>query len=570
MAAVTCRFLTLLADFDARGGWHGWGIRSCAHWLSWKCGLDLRTAQEHVRVARALVELPLLRAAFGAGRISYSKARAIARVATPVSEPELVDLAVRAPAAQIERQSRRFRTVQRLNPGTDLPGVKSHTGDERPLGVRWRWDEDGTLTLWGRLSPADGAALLAAATRAGLLQDGDADAAAESSRVDTAGPGPLASRSAERSAAPVSSDPHGTADPDPAGSRSAERGGAAAQRRGSSPLPFRPPSDLAPALVTMANLVRAEVRAPIHAPAAEVVVVVDAATLAAALHESPGPDQAAESPAVKQRPAESSGVQSPGAESPGAQSPGAQSPGADQPPPRSAERSQPTPDAAGAPITELRPGHLDDGPALPAAVLAELACSGRIRLQVTTGDTLVTDGRTLDLGRAVRRPTTAQLAALWRRDRGCAVPGCSRARFLHAHHVVPWALGGPTNLDNLILLCGEHHRALHEGAFSITALGGQRFRFHGPNGAVRPFAPPAPPRIPDIGDVSGIADIGPTTIQPDWNGSGLPGWATAGYLAIWRERERRAQRRTARARAGDVSRAQAGEAPSGGVRREAR
>jgi hypothetical protein len=73
IAAATGRFLRLLADFDARDGWAGWGVHWCAHWLSWRCGIDLRTAREHVRVARALHGLPKASAALAEGRISYSK-----------------------------------------------------------------------------------------------------------------------------------------------------------------------------------------------------------------------------------------------------------------------------------------------------------------------------------------------------------------------------------------------------------------------------------------------------------------------------------------------------------------
>jgi len=83
IAAATSRFLGLLADFDARQGWAGPGVHSCAHWLSWRCGMDLRTSREHVRVARSLVVLPRTAAEFTEGRLSYSKVRAIARVATP-------------------------------------------------------------------------------------------------------------------------------------------------------------------------------------------------------------------------------------------------------------------------------------------------------------------------------------------------------------------------------------------------------------------------------------------------------------------------------------------------------
>src|SRR5262245_28410281 len=81
IAAAECRFLQLLAEFDDRNGWAGDGIRSCAHWLSWRAGMSLRTATEHLRVARALQNLPAIREAFAAGRLSYSKVRAITRIA---------------------------------------------------------------------------------------------------------------------------------------------------------------------------------------------------------------------------------------------------------------------------------------------------------------------------------------------------------------------------------------------------------------------------------------------------------------------------------------------------------
>src|SRR6266404_6917950 len=60
LAAATCRFLVLLGDFDARRGWADWEMNSCAQWLSWKCQLSSGTAREHVRVARALRDLPVI------------------------------------------------------------------------------------------------------------------------------------------------------------------------------------------------------------------------------------------------------------------------------------------------------------------------------------------------------------------------------------------------------------------------------------------------------------------------------------------------------------------------------
>src|SRR5436190_15352153 len=79
--AATARLFDLIREFDARGGWNN-GFRSCAEWLSWRIGLDLGAARERVRVARALVTLPRLAEALARAELSYSKVRALTRVAT--------------------------------------------------------------------------------------------------------------------------------------------------------------------------------------------------------------------------------------------------------------------------------------------------------------------------------------------------------------------------------------------------------------------------------------------------------------------------------------------------------
>src|SRR5687768_11188926 len=88
LAAATCRWLLLVAEYDRRKGWEAWELRSCAHWLEWKCELSSSTAREHVRVARALESLPLVRGAFAQGAISYSKVRALTRVLMHDTSPE--------------------------------------------------------------------------------------------------------------------------------------------------------------------------------------------------------------------------------------------------------------------------------------------------------------------------------------------------------------------------------------------------------------------------------------------------------------------------------------------------
>src|SRR5574341_1280148 len=111
--AATARLLDLIRDFDARGGWNT-GFRSCAEWLSWRVGLDLGAARERVRVARALETLPALAAALARGEVSYSKVRAVTRVATPETEARLLGVGRAGTAAHVERIVRGWRKVDRL------------------------------------------------------------------------------------------------------------------------------------------------------------------------------------------------------------------------------------------------------------------------------------------------------------------------------------------------------------------------------------------------------------------------------------------------------------------------
>ena len=82
LAAGTCRFLRLVAEFDVRRGWACWDLPSCAAWLAWRCQVAPGTAREQVRVARALAGLPVICGQFAAGRMSYAKVRALTRIAT--------------------------------------------------------------------------------------------------------------------------------------------------------------------------------------------------------------------------------------------------------------------------------------------------------------------------------------------------------------------------------------------------------------------------------------------------------------------------------------------------------
>ena len=152
LAAATCRFLVLLGDFDARRGWASWEMGSCAQWLSWKCQMSSGTAREHVRVARALRDLPVIRARFAAGRLSYAKVRALTRIATAATEAGLAEIAGPMTGNQLERFARAHRQVT--------------AADDADARVRrrlaWRFEEDGSLSGTFRLPPLAGAVLLKA------------------------------------------------------------------------------------------------------------------------------------------------------------------------------------------------------------------------------------------------------------------------------------------------------------------------------------------------------------------------------------------------------------------------
>jgi len=152
LAAATCQFLVLLAEFDAREGWADWGVSSCAAWLSWKCAVASGTAREHVRVARSLPALPVIRAEFAAGRLSYAKVRALTRIAKPETDADLAEMAAPMTANQLERFARAHRKVTQID------------DDQARLARRltWRHDDDGCLRITVHLPPEDGAAVLTA------------------------------------------------------------------------------------------------------------------------------------------------------------------------------------------------------------------------------------------------------------------------------------------------------------------------------------------------------------------------------------------------------------------------
>jgi hypothetical protein len=324
--AETYQMLVLVRDFDDRMGWAKWGYANCAEWLSWRCAISLSAAREKVRTAQALRDLPDISLAFRDGRLSYTKVRALTRVATLHGEDALLRYALSASAPAVEERCRQIRNTQ-----PESVRDARRAWDARSLSA-WRNASNGTLCLRVELPLEVGELVMKAIDKAldevaesvgdasqTTFQSQQADALVEISRTYLDG---------------------GSAD---------SSSTSAADRH-------------------------------------QVVVHVDEA----ALH---------------------GGV-----------------------------------------------GRAD----VPLETIKRLACDCSV--VVVTEDER---GTPLDVGRKQRIVSTPLRRAVAARDRHCTFPGCTRTRYVEAHHVQHWIDGGDTSIDNLVLLCWRHHRLLHEGGYRI-------------------------------------------------------------------------------------------------------
>ena len=362
LTAAMARWISLVDEFDRREAWGKWGgVVSTAHWISWRCACSVRTARDHVRVARALRELPFTREAFARGALSYSKVRALTRVATPESEDFLLHQATYATASQLDHMLSAYRQSERPDP--------ERHGD--PC-LRWSWNRDGSLRVEARLSSDDGRAFLDALESA---------------------------RSQIRTEARESVDEGGSAEPP-------------------EPL-LGDVATNADALALIAESFLATGPKERAGPQRrQLVVHVDAATLA---NDDPGCSE------------------------------------------------------------------LEHGPGISAETARRLGCDASLQVLVKRGK------QALYLGRKTRSLSPALNLALRERDRGCRFPGCNHRRWVDAHHIIPWALGGRTNPENLVLLCRRHHRLIHEGGFSVSGNANEELVFRDPRGERLANSPQPPP-----------------------------------------------------------------------------
>jgi hypothetical protein len=153
MNAESYRMLVLVREFDDRFGFAKWTFKTCAEWLAWRCGISLSAAREKVRTAQALRTLPEISAAFADGRLSYSKVRALTRVAHAHDEDLLLAYAFQATAAQVEERCRQIRNVM-----PESAGEARRIWARRSLSM-WRNEASGTLRITVELPIEEGEAI---------------------------------------------------------------------------------------------------------------------------------------------------------------------------------------------------------------------------------------------------------------------------------------------------------------------------------------------------------------------------------------------------------------------------
>jgi len=149
--AANYRWLTLIAEFDRRNGWCDGKLHSCAHWLNFKVGLNLGAAREKIRVAHALEGLPKIAASMARGELSYSKVRALTRIACDTTEDSLLMIALHGTAHHVERLVRHYRQAEHAEE------LAREARQEEKYKLNYWYDSDGSLIVQGRIPALKGA-----------------------------------------------------------------------------------------------------------------------------------------------------------------------------------------------------------------------------------------------------------------------------------------------------------------------------------------------------------------------------------------------------------------------------
>lgn len=411
-AQASCRLLELIGAFDAGGGLgYVRNAKSMAHWVSWSCSMAPGVAREHVRVARAMRQMPTVTTAFREGALSYSKVREATRVVGLVDEARLCELARAATASQLARTISGFRAAS---------GTRIGQQERRRFGLA-DGGADQMTGVSGRL-PAEEAGILSAALRAAR----DLNAPAPSPTCTDHGH--------EQDAQP--SPAHGTDSATP------------------------PYNDL-DALLDICRHYLATAAPEDESGEDRHLVVVDVAAEQLAAEPVTSPRHTDDSLVDACGENVSAGTSETFDDAPADRMPDADRTAAEWTP----EPSEHVPAETSGRFRSWVCSVRGRGGIEPATA-ARLTCTGTL-----LGAVVDTHGDVLALGRSRRLVSKTQRRALMVRERMCQFPGCAQQRHLEAHHITPWSQGGRTDLDQLLLLCRFHHLAVHEGGITISRGG---------------------------------------------------------------------------------------------------
>jgi hypothetical protein len=436
------RALEKLAEFDAnRVGWSP-AHRSCADWLAWRCGMAIKTAREHVRVARALKTLPVIANALANGQLSYSKVRAVTRVANERNEAQLHQAALTHTADSLDRLVSGLRRESHVEEALQ-------DATRRQSRAAWFTTDRSTGMLRGgfHLAPESGSVLEMAMNQAMPARNGDtlaqrrADALERIARHFLERGDDKVNHSSSHMVV-VTVDQRVMAESDNRAARvesSSRRRGAVAGGPAGVEATGRGQPAVAGGPAGVEGTGRGE-PAVVGGPAGV---------------EGSGRGE----PAVAGGPA---GV---GSTPAGGASVGGSGVGR-------------------APKPLSGTSRLANGVGISAATAQRLACGATI-VQVERD----ASGQITAVGRRTRAIPRRILLALHDRDPLCRFPGCHET-VVEPHHLVPFACGGEHDVNNLAMTCRAHHWACHEGGCRLQMNADLSFTAFDPNGYEIPESGP--------------------------------------------------------------------------------
>ena len=531
------RFLVMVREFDIRQGWRAYQFNNCAEWLNMKCGISPGTAREKVRVALALLDLPQCSEGFAKGELSYSKVRAMTRAANVFNEATLVDYALKATAHQVEEHCRRLRNADRRQSTPDARRAWQARSLKRTC------HPDGMMSIYVELPREQGelvmkALEMAMAAAVPVIQQmrhikmyAQCGTGCPPGLAGTVPEAYLSSRWDDEYLCRVTAGTGGTGDAagqgDKVNDKVCDAAGQGDKVNDKAGVPVNQTGNTADQAVKAGQLHttgKADVKAgdavgqtddtadqaikagQLHAAGKAGVKGGDAAGQTGNTADLANKASLAHAATVKDGQAQAAGKAAANTkDKAGKRETAAQAQAENQQSNAFFARQA---DALVAVARGYLSGtggekraksdnyqvvvHVDAAALqdkggksdLPVESVRRIACDAD--LVAVTRDA---KGNLLNLGRKHRVVSPQLKRALLARDKCCTYPSCSHEQFLEAHHVMHWADGGETSLDNTRLICNRHHRLLHEGGFTIHKNFAGEWYFRTAEGKVLPEAP---------------------------------------------------------------------------------